>query len=300
VSVQLTLAYWSLAVALAPHCGGSRLDSILCDKGSYTKGPFTTIKEVRFCLEVFCFWFVFIVIFNFDLCSFVDYLTIHAQLCTMFQCSQSLQLDPEYLDQLVNQNSISTLIPHIDKLKSYLSTGRLPSIRLRSAPHKADVVEFINISLALLALNLRLLSPDLSESAIDLLCVSGLIHYPPAEGGPLSYLARLGNPRAKARWGVLCKRMPADIVHGIVESVGAMIEPEASDNLFVKSLGTGLFKETRDNSLLMDKSELLEIGPTGVLRTREAFMYPLPFVVATGVTLFLIISALCVFVYFIL
>lgn len=33
---------------------------------------------------------------------------------------------------------------------------------------------------------------DLPEYAIDILCVSGLVNFPPTEGGPLNYLARNG------------------------------------------------------------------------------------------------------------
>ena len=134
-----------------------------------------------------------------------------------------------------------------------------------------------------------------------MLCVSGLVHFPPTEGGPLNYLVRLGYISAKNKWSDLCGIVPAGIVRITKDNLDDTVSDETLFNtLFVKSAGGSKmteFQKLREDSLLLTSTELLGVGQTGQVRTKEAFMYPVPAVLATVVVSVLVLSALSVFVY---
>ncbi len=201
---------------------------------------------------------------------------------------------------LVNGNH--STVPHFDQLKSYITTRKLPSVRYRSSPFpsQADLVELFNLFLGLVALQVRQSTPDISEAAIDVLAVSGLVSYPPSEGGPLNRLARCGLSDAKKRWSELSKFLPSETK----ESYGELLEGEAFDTLFVKSKSSESelteYERMKEETLLLTSSELKAVGRTGMVGRRDVFMYPLPTVLAIGIISFLTWSAFCVFLYYLL
>ncbi len=191
-------------------------------------------------------------------------------------------------------------VPHYDLLKSYIETKKLPSVQHRSTtPSQADLIELFNICLGLAALQVLQLTPGISETAIDVLTVSGVIGYPPSEGGPLNQLARYGHTAVKEMWTKLAKFIPSETK----ERYEKMLKEEVFDALFSspnsKSRLTS-YEKMREETLLLTSSELKGIGCTGTIDKKYVFMYPLPTLLATLLILLLALSALSVFLYFLL
>lgn len=174
-------------------------------------------------------------------------------------------------------------LPHFDQLKMFLASKKIPTRQphrgLPFRPMTSDLVDFININLGLAALYVQKLTPSISESAIDLLAVSGLLHFPPTEGGPLCYLARLGQDKVKRRFAESCSVMPTAVM-SVVETYSGVLDKDVISRLFVKTEVTGQsseYQSQREMSLLLSSSELKAVGQTRGVENREVFLLPVPF-----------------------
>lgn len=196
-------------------------------------------------------------------------------------------------------------LPHFNQLKEFLKSKKVPTRRLRKGtqlyrPLTPDLIEFINIGLGLAALYVRKLTPDISESAIDVLAVSGLVHFPPTEGGPLSYLARLGQDEARKRFTEACSVMPTETVRAVVETYSSVLDRNGINELFVKTILTpqsSEYQRQREKTLLLTSSELKEIGQTHGVENKEVFLLPIPCLIVMLITV-LTLFAVCVFTVF--
>ncbi len=190
-------------------------------------------------------------------------------------------------------------VPSYELLKSYIETRKLPSVRHRfTTPSQTDLTELFSMCLGLAALQVLQLTPGISEASIDVLAVSGVIGYPPSEGGPLNQLARYGQTAVKETWTRLAKFVPSETK----EAFEKLLDKEPFNTLFVSAeLKSKLspYQEMREETLLLTSSELSAIGRTGMVGKSYVFMYPLPTILATGLILFIALSALCVFLYYV-
>ena len=192
-------------------------------------------------------------------------------------------------------------LPHFDQLKEFLISKKLPTRRLRKGsprrPSTPHLVEFINICLGLAALYVGKLTPGISEAAIDVLAVSGLVHFPPTEGGPLNYLARLGQDEARRRFNESCSVMPAESVRAIVETYSNVLDRNGIHELFAKTKLTpqsSEYQRQREKTLLLTSSELREVGNTCGVQNREVFLLPVPCLVVMLVAAVVLVTV-CVF-----
>lgn len=64
----------------------------------------------------------------------------------------------------------------------------------------AELAQLFLLNLSFCCLKIKDECQNVSEAAIDALCVSGLIKYPPSEGGPLSYFVCNGKDSCLRRF----------------------------------------------------------------------------------------------------
>ncbi len=185
-------------------------------------------------------------------------------------------------------------------LKSYL-TGKLTvKYRRGKAPPGTEVADLFLAGAVHSALLVRKLSPDIPEAAIDILSISGLTQFPPSEGGPLTYVTRIGANRFERRLEELA----------YVPAIGNEAETLLRSCKVLSETKSKLFRSKDDREeearwreaaeiqggssdlVLLTAKELETVGPTRGLTNQEVLLYPLPAVAGfTAALLVLLILA---------
>ena len=155
-------------------------------------------------------------------------------------------------------------------LSRYLSKQPVTVIRdsKRLPLHQLSSLFLINLASA--AAELLNCFPQLSPDAIDFICVSGLVHFPPTEGGPISYWKRNGSQFILNTLQLLVK------YSGLHYPAEALIKDKF---LFQQEPSPQL-------SLLSDK-ELRTIGPTHGLEQHLPLLTPVGLIFFCGTMAFL-------------
>ena len=196
----------------------------------------------------------------------------------------SLQLDPAYVAQIVELGVQSHLEINCAALQRFLTHGKF-IIRYK---HRvtwggrckilSGMTDLFLLNVVTSALLARKVSQDVSEAAIDVLCVSGLVHFPPTEGGPLSYLARVGKSFVLEKLQALIKNPQ---LHAEVQRVTRKAEsllPAEADKLFVKTQ-TGVESSSQRSELVaLSASELAQTGPARGAQNLDVILYPFPMI----------------------
>eukprot|EP00731_Ephydatia_muelleri_P016605 Em0009g1029a len=174
-------------------------------------------------------------------------------------------------------------------LKSYLAGRSRPTgKKAKLDPGKlADLFIFNALNAALI---LKQRSPLLPASALDFLCVSGPVQFPPAEGGPLNYLIRNGRERIAERLEQLCH---SSVLAEEAGKLATMLKQSEVSSEEVLGEGqpkdvSSEFSKKRSQLCLLTASELQAIGPCAGLRHKETLIQPLPFHLPTLLLLLLV------------
>ena len=135
---------------------------------------------------------------------------------------------------------------------------------------KADISDVFNINLALTALKLRKDYPSVPPAAIDVLCVSGLTHFPPEEGGPFSYIRRHGS---RAVYDQYCR-----LVHVLNFQYTFSLD-ELDSELSLRSEQVprhcGYTAKQLSQMSPLSSNEMMQIGPVNGVQNQEVLLYPL-------------------------
>lgn len=133
-------------------------------------------------------------------------------------------------------------------------------------PDPQDIIDLFIINLIMTTFELISSHPQLSADTIDFLCVSGLVQFPPTEGGPVNYLKRNGLQTLQNNLTRIC----TSTVYGNAFNEIAVLLIAKLNKLEPSVVNEcGL-------SLLTDK-ELAVIGPAQGLEHPLSLLYPLPF-----------------------
>ena len=157
-------------------------------------------------------------------------------------------------------------------LSCYLSKQSVKIVRDSKQPSLHQLSSLFLINLASAAAELLCRFPQLSPDAIDFICVSGLVHFPPTEGGPVNYWKRSSN---QFFLGTLQQLTHYSALHDTAETL-------IKDNY--------LFQLEPSPSLrLLSDKELRTVGPTRGLERPLLLLSPLPFgfLIFCGIVAFL-------------
>ncbi len=170
------------------------------------------------------------------------------------------------------------------RFRTYLETGALPSHRTRQPIRVSEktLVDVFALNLVLACLQARRQSQfTLSEYALDLLCVGGLVGFPPTESGPFNYAVRLGREKLVEKTEVLLKRFPI-----VAETCGCrkplnLLSKENFMELFSKVDSTAreddmdnIFRKLRLDVHLLDRRELQKVPCCKGVSNSEVFWLP--------------------------
>lgn len=157
--------------------------------------------------------------------------------------------------------------------------------------NSSEVVQLFIANIISAALALKKTNSNVPEVALDVLCVSGLVHFPATEGGPLNYLTRIGVEN-------LTRRLTACGPHIKEETQRILLSIQMNDSkekLFaaqeVEDDGSEFTKNASDLNVLFDH-ELKQIGATKGLQNLEVILYPLPYLVLLLLMLVILLSVL--------
>ena len=177
------------------------------------------------------------------------------------------------------------------RLKMYLEIGSFPSHRRRhpiqvSRQELADVFT-LNLILSSLQAHQQCRAP-LSETALDMLSVGGLVGFPPMEIGPLTYAVRRGRSKILEMCSIYTKKFPF-----LVEVCATTIKPQtllAEDNFkqlystsgpsnpsSSSSDGGSLAKDLaamRTEVMLLDHGKLRQMLASSGVTNSEVFVMP--------------------------
>ena len=155
-----------------------------------------------------------------------------------------MQLDKDVVLHAVEKcgrgSSLSDYIKHPSIVKHRATPTCTPK------PHTLITLFLVNMITTSIDLLTQYTSEGLSADAVDFLCVSGVVHFPPTEGGPINYLMRNGRGQLVTRLrGLECsgnKRME-ELVCGLADRL---------DGGVVNGCGLGILSD----------EELATVGPT--------------------------------------
>ena len=194
----------------------------------------------------------------------------------------SLQLDPAYVAQIIELGVQSHLEINCAALQRFVTNGKF-IIRFKHratwggrAKILSGMTDLFLLNIVTSALLARKVGQNVSETAIDVLCVSGLVHFPPMEGGPLSYLARVGKTSIVGKLQALIKNPQ---LHAEVQWLARKAEsllPAEANKLFIKPQTGTESSSQRSELVVLSASELAQTGPTRGAQNLEVFLYPLP------------------------
>ena len=102
-------------------------------------------------------------------------------------------MDKAYLSYLLElSDKLSLLSDATSILRAYLTNSLTVTRACKQGKPSADDVSILFYTTNMKASVQARRMNEIPEYAIDFLCVSGLVGFPPSEGGPLNYLARNG------------------------------------------------------------------------------------------------------------
>ena len=135
-----------------------------------------------------------------------------------------------------------------------------------SKPDPQSLVNLFLINLVVTAVELLKEYEGLSADSLDFLAVSGLVHFPLTEGGPINYMKRNGLTSLNAKLQEAISKNTSNkqlqnLIRSLMNSLESMDEEE-----------TGKY----GLSLLTDR-ELRLIGPTLGAQHISSILYPFPF-----------------------
>ena len=198
---------------------------------------------------------------------------------------------------------------HLARLQKYLKTGQIPATERKKHLSLSDkqLADLFTLNLALTALHLRQTTPGLSEAALDTLSVTGLIRFPPTEGGPLSFAARIGQEALLRIYDDCVGKVPF-----VADVCGARKPRELiSGRMYLDLFNTEDFsgdtnsdsvvdvlKGQRSGTVLLGRSDLRKVGVAKGLQSRELLLYPFllsSVLLRAGLALLVLIVLLIVF-----
>ena len=183
------------------------------------------------------------------------------------------------------------------ELKTYVTEGRSAS-KPKSIHHltKDELSELLLLNLSICCLNAKESHPGTSEAAIDALCVSGLVQYPPSEGGPLSYLERNGKESCIQKFNSLRGSItPIHQFEGVcnadVSTSATLFNEVCIDKVSVGSTSCTRidFHQLQSEGNYLTAGELAAIGPAHGMLNKEVFLSVFMFNIVLLMFLFLII-----------
>ena len=146
-------------------------------------------------------------------------------------------------------------------------------------------------SLVSASLEIRQLHPSVPETAVDVLCVSGLVQFPPTEGGPFNYLARNGLDRIVQKLQALIA-IPAlrEEVERVLSKLARFNgENFSSDVSISENEMLTEFQERKSEVVILSAAELSKVGMTRGLDNMEVFLYPSLLLILCGVVFLVLI-----------
>lgn len=155
-----------------------------------------------------------------------------------------------------------------------------------------EVSELFIYSLVSASLDIRQMHPSIPETAIDVLCVSGLVQFPPTEGGPCNYLVRNGLDRIVRKLeSLLAKEVLREEAERILSKLVQVKDEEISPDVSVGGNKMAIeFQGQRSEMALLSAADLRKIGPTRGLANMEVFLYPLLPLILCGVLCLVLIA----------
>lgn len=194
----------------------------------------------------------------------------------------SFQLDPAYVGQIIELGVQSHLGLNCTALQHFVTHGKFIVKRKATWGTCSKILSMLPdlflLNIVVSALLAKNVSQDVSEAAVDVLCVSGLVHFPPTEGGPLSYFARIGKTSVLEKLQALAKnqwlRSQAQWLTRKAES----LLPQEKDKLFVKPQTEFKFSSQISELQVLSAAELAQTGPAKGAQNFEVFLYPIPII----------------------
>ncbi len=199
-------------------------------RGGFTEGPFETMTKVKTIIYT---------PFNY-ICTY------------MFT-----QLDKDVVLHAVEKwgrgSSLSDYIKHPPIVRHRATPTCTPK------PHTLMTLFIVNMIVTTTNLLTRYASEGLTADAIDFLCVSGVVHFPPTEGGPINYLKRNGRGQLVTQLrGLECNERMEELVYGLADRLdGGVVD------------GCGL--------RILSDEELATVGPTHGVPHLSLLLHPFPF-----------------------
>lgn len=194
----------------------------------------------------------------------------------------SFQLDPAYVGQIIELGVQSHLGLNCTALQHFVTHGKFVVKRKATWGSCSKILSMLPdlflLNIVVSALLAKNVSQDVSEAAVDVLCVSGLVHFPPTEGGPLSYFARIGKTSVLEKLKALAKnqwlRSQAQWLTRKAES----LLPQEKDKLFVKPQTEFKFSSQISELQVLSATELAQTGQAKGAQNFEVFLYPIPII----------------------
>lgn len=191
----------------------------------------------------------------------------------------SFQLDPAYVGQIIELGVQSHLGLNCTALQHFVTHGKFIVKRKATWGSCSKILSMLPdlflLNIVVSALLAKNVSQDVSEAAVDVLCVSGLVHFPPTEGGPLSYFARIGKTSVLEKLQALAKNPWLHSQAQWLIRKGESLLPQETDKLFVKPQTEFKFSSQISELQVLSATELAQTGPAKGAQNFEVFLYPI-------------------------
>ena len=208
-------------------------------------------------------------------------------------------MDHDYLLYLIGSYESDELF---NPLRTYLFTNSM--VKKRHIHHltKAELAELFLLNLSFCCLSIKTTQKNVSEAAIDALCVSSMIQYPPSEGGPLSYFVRNGCSGCTLKFKRLYTSINPSLLNQF-ETVTA-VETVLFDKVLCKN-DTFVspmidFHKMQSEGIFLTASELRTIGPSRGIVNKEVFLFIFSFniMLLVIIVIFFLVFFSCFLVYY--
>ena len=191
----------------------------------------------------------------------------------------SFQLDPAYVGQIIELGVQSHLGLNCTALQHFVTHGKFVVKRKATWGSCSKILSMLPdlflLNIVVSALLAKNVSQDVSEAAVDVLCVSGLVHFPPTEGGPLSYFARIGKTSVLEKLQALAKNpWLHSQAQWLIRKAESLL-PQETDKLFVKPQTEFKFSSQISELQVLSAAELAQTGPAKGAQNFEVFLYPI-------------------------